>query len=348
MHYTIFRKSAIAFATGVTLSAVTAEITPAATFDPAPLYDSFVSFSTTNPVNGDATDIYYPTLDDGTAVDELPIALLLQGALVDKAFYSDYASQVARYGFAVVVPNHFQTLPGLGNALAPETSQLPAVLDQLNMEATDPNSPLNGRVDTQKIGLLGHSFGGSVGLSLAGEICLPGLCPESFERPEELLAGIFFGANLRDMNDVFLPIDNDDIGLALIQGDQDGRALPFRAERTFEQIQTPPRALVTLGGVNHFGITNVNRPDGVIPDPNPPLLAQDVAIETVARWSGLFLRGTMLDDEDALDYVLNTGAALDPNVVSVVSEAQPVPEPATWAGLAVVSLGFLGRRLRAS
>lgn len=340
-------RSAIAIATGTVLAANTGAAS-AATFDPSPTFDQFASYSTVNPINGDATDIYYPTLEDSSPADDLPIALLLQGALVDKAAYSNYASQVARYGFAVVVPNHTQTVPGLGEVLAPETSQLQAVLDQLTAETADANSPLSDSIDTQKLGLLGHSLGGSVGLSAIGEICLPGLCPAPFERPEELVSGVFFGANLRDTNDVFLPIENDGIGVALIQGNQDGRALPFRAELTYDQIQTPPRALVTLDGVNHFGITDVNRPIGAIPDPQPQTLEQDVAIETVARWSGLFLRGTVLDDPDAFDYVFNTGAALDPNVVSVEAEAQPVPEPMTWAGIGVVSLGLFWRKRYAS
>ena len=200
-------------------------------------YDLFGSYSAINPINGDPTDIYFPLIEssvgDRVPVDDLPIALLLQGALVDKEFYSDYASQVARYGFAVAVPNHTQTIPGFGEVLAPETSQVQNILAQFEAETNSASSPLSGKVDTQKLGLLGHSFGGAVGLSSIGEICLPGFCPEAFERPEALKGGAFFGANLRDQQDVFFPIDNEGIGIALIQGNQDGRALPVNAERTF-------------------------------------------------------------------------------------------------------------------
>lgn len=37
---------------------------------------------------------------------ELPVALLLQGAKVNRNFYSQYAATVASYGFIVVTPDH--------------------------------------------------------------------------------------------------------------------------------------------------------------------------------------------------------------------------------------------------
>ena len=335
-----------ALAAGVTLTILHPNVASANALNLAPRYESFDSYSTANPINGDATDIYFPTVG-GSTIDDLPAVLLLQGALVDKGFYSDYASQVARYGFAVAVPNHVQTIPGFGDVLAPETTQAQAVLDQFAAESNNPDSPLNGKVDTQKFGLLGHSLGGAIGLSAIGEVCLPGFCSAPFERPEALKGGAFFGANLRDQTDTFLPIENDGIGVALIQGNQDSRALPINAKRTFDQIQTPPKALITLDGVNHFGITDVNVPNGAIPDPNSQALLQEASIETIARWSSLFLRGTLLDDQDALDYVFNAGKDLDPVVVSVEGKrAEPVSEPVSLVGVAggLLSLIYLKNR----
>ncbi len=335
---------------GVSLAVVQVGTMPAIAFTPTRLYESFDSYSTLNPNNGNATDIYFPTLDSGAAVDDLPAVLLLQGALVDKAFYSDYASQVARYGFAVSVPNHVQSIPGLGDVLAPNTSDVQEGLDQLIFESNSSTSPLNGKVNTEKFGLLGHSLGGAVGLSAISEICVPGLCPAPFTRPDALLGGAFFGANLRDENDVFFPINNEGVGVALIQGNQDGRALPVNAERTFEQIQTPPKALIELDGVNHFGITNVNAPDGSIPDPNVQTVSQQDSIETVARWSGLFLSGTVKGDREALDYIFESGVNIDPIVISIegqpAEEAQSVPEPSFLLGMLGASLGLLTLKKR--
>ena len=342
MKLTIFAPKPLSvLAIGATFTAFVFEAKLAAAFNPAPLYDDFATLNTVTVNNGDDTDIYYPVLEDATPVDNLPIALFLQGVLVDKSFYSDYASQVARYGFAVVVPNHLQFVPGFGSGLFPEVSQVDAVLDTLKSENTDPSSSLFGKIDTGRLGLLGHSLGGAVGLSAIANECVPLICFGSFKRPSELMAGAFFGANLRNqMTQEPIPIRNDGIGVALLQGDQDSRALPSNAQATFDNIATPPNVLVTLAGVNHFGITNVNMPSGAIPDPNMQTLDQTVGIETTARWSGLFLRGTLLEERGAFDYVFRTGEALDPNVSSVSSvEAIAVSEPSSWFGN--VSLGLL-------
>lgn len=68
----------------------------------------------------------------------------------------------------VVVPNDFRPLPVNPSAppsLLPETSQIVAVLEQRAIENPKPTSPIVSVVDTQRLGLLGHSFRGAVGLS---------------------------------------------------------------------------------------------------------------------------------------------------------------------------------------
>lgn len=329
--------------------------TSTATIDYSPQFKEAARYSTTISANNDVADIYYPKISDlNSGNNSFPIALLLQGGLVDKSFYSDYASLVARYGFVVVVPNHFRPSPVNPNSppiLASETSQIAAVLEQMAIENTKPTSPITSVVDTQRLGLLGHSFGGAVGLSAIADRCLRELflCREPFTRPKELLAGAFFGANLRNpITDEFVPISNDNIAVALIQGELDGVALPERAKRTFDNIQTPPKAAIALQGANHFAITNVNNPDGANPDRNNPTLDRAIGIETIARWSALFLRANMLEDRVASDYIYSKGDALDPNV-SVTSVA--VPEPSSMAGLVmfgILVLGYRRRKLKAT
>lgn len=86
------------------------------------------------------------------------------------------------------------------------------------------------------------------------------------------------------------------------------------------------RALITVEGANHYGITNQDSDR----DPSRPMLDQAtangatlaVSAEQRGRWSGLFLRelrctGTcsqLLGDQRAFDYVYKTGGDLDPNV----------------------------------
>jgi dienelactone hydrolase len=310
----------------------------ATNFTPSPLFQDVAKYNTTISANNNLTDIYFPNPQDlKTNNYSFPIALLLQGGLVNKSNYSEYAREVARYGFVVVVPNNERSVPQFGNVLAPQTSQIDATLAQMVVENANPNSPVAGVVNTNSLALLGHSLGSAVGLSAIANKCIPNLCQDSFTRPKELVAGAFFGANLRDQNGNYITINNSGIPIALLQGNLDGRALPERAEKTYNNITTPPKALITINGANHFSITNTNNPAGAIPDPTSSTLSQDVAIETIARWSGLFLRASILNDKDAFNYVYALGDSLDSNV-TLISQTQPIPEKDSVFGLIILSV----------
>jgi dienelactone hydrolase len=274
----------------------------------APPYRKITHFTLTIAADGDRADVYFPQSPRGRRhTDELPIALLLPGALVDKADYSNFASQVARYGFVVVVPNNQRTLVGPNGQAFPglfaEQEQVNQVLAQMRVEDRNPVSPIFKIVDTSKLGLLGHSFGGGAGLGATQkEFCLPGICSGTYTRPPELKAGIFYGANFRNQQtQQFVPINNDGIPIGLIVGSRDGVALPASS-------------LITVAGANHYSITNQDNPAR---EPNRATLDQSIATGTIARWSGAFLRATMLDDRRALDYVLSVGDTLDPYVTVI-------------------------------
>lgn len=300
-----------------------------------PLFKNIASYTTRISANNDLAEIYFPKPTNLKSHNySFPTVLLLQGANVDKSNYSNFASIVASYGFVVVVPNHQKSLPQFGfTGLLSETSQVKAVLAQMVVENSNPGSPIVGVVNTHKLALLGHSQGGAVGLSAIANICLPVLCEGEYSRPDELVAGAFFGANLRDQNtQKFIPINNLGIPIALLQGSLDSKATPARAKETYEQIQHSPKVLLRILGANHYGITNTNNPNGSIPDSSSPKIAQDVAVETVGRWSGLFLRASILNDKEAFDYVYFKGDALDKNV-SAISQGKPVPEPVSKLSL---------------
>ncbi len=322
--------------------------TAAATFNAPPLFTDVTSYTTSITTSNGAADIYFPNPSDLNTGDySFPVALLLQGANVDKSNYSNYASTVAGYGFVVVVPNNERALPPLGTGLFAETSLFNAVLAQMRTENSNPNSPVAGVVNTKKVGLLGHSFGGSVGLSAIADACLPRFCSTPFSLPDEVAAGAFYATGLARTPNVlpveYIPINNS-IPVALLKGTLDGVIPPFVTDGTYDNIQNPPKTLISLTGANHYGITNTNNPSGPSPDRNTPIIPQDVAIETLARWSGLFLRASILDDKDAFNYIYFTGDATDPNV-TVISER--VPESAPNFGLFGISLaGIIINQLR--
>jgi dienelactone hydrolase len=313
----------------------------AANFNPNPIYSNAGNYTTAIPVTGsnsgfDSTDIYYPIVpSSGTT---LPVVLLLQGALVERDDYANYASQIAKYGFVVVVPDHIRTLVGPMSSFTgffPDQHLINDVLNFMVDENQNTGSPLAGQIDFNTAGLLGHSFGGAVGLASIANICLPVLCNPTlgFSRPTALKAGIFYGANLRDqITGQFIPINNSGVPTGLIAGERDGVASELSTIVTYNNIQPDTKLLVTLQGANHYGITN----EDSFRDPVRPTLDQTIATETIARWSALFLQAHLLDNQEAFNYVYRTGDSLDNNVMVTSS----IPEPSSK--LSIIALGGLG------
>jgi len=80
-------------------------------------------------------------------------------------------------------------------------------------------------------------------------------------------------------------------------------ATPAEGQETYYRIKNSPKAYITIKGANHYGITDVNYPQGAKPGQNVPLILQNDSIEKIGRWSALFLRAHTLSDEDARTYI---------------------------------------------
>lgn len=330
------RVSVRSFASSLLLVAAIGSPTIAAEFTGAPLFTEIDQYSTL--INNDPTDIYYPVVSEPDT--STPVILMLQGALVDQADYSNYAQVVSSYGFTVVVPNNLRSLsvPGAPpfTGLFSEQDQVNQVLEFAKLENADLDSPVAGLLDTDSLGLLGHSFGGAVGLGSVQDNCFFILCADSYSLPSELKAGIFYGANFDPANTGVIPPVGNQVPTGLIFGTLDGVAPPAETVTTFEQLQNPPKVLVEVEGANHYGITNSDS----FRDPVRPTLEQAIATETIGRWSGAFLRAHVSDDADAWDYVY-TGIGDDRDAtVKVTAEPVAVPEPSSAIGL--IAAGVLG------
>ncbi|MBD2056443.1 ScyD/ScyE family protein [Oculatella sp. FACHB-28] len=294
-----------------------------APFSPDPIYDQVKHYTTTITADGDPADIYYPVLPNSTP-DQLPIALMLQEAFTDKANYSNYAKEVARYGFVVVVPNNERTLTLMDgqplSGLLAEEQQVNDVLDQIKLEDADTASPIFEIADTTNLGLLGDGFGGFVGLAAIQNI-IRSASTSDYTRPPELKAGIFYGTSFQTAanSGTFPTIDNQDIPTGLIAGTLDSINDFGEVASTYVKIQDAPKALIAIEVANHYSIANTDNP---MLEPNRPTLDQATANGTIGRWSGLFLRAHLLGDQGAFDYVYKTGGDLDPNV-SIISQNSP-------------------------
>ena len=265
--------------------------------------------SFTSTVSGDPADVYYPT----GITERTPVALMLQGAQVGRAHYSAYARAVAAYGFIVVVPDHKRLL-FFDNDFYPEQKQAADTVAWMKAEDDRTGSPLKSKVKTTRMVLLGHSFGGAAGLSIVGETCTIPFCTGlTYTMPTQVKGASFFGANNKSpLTGTFATIDLQ-VPTQLVQGVQDGVALPADAESTYNKMIFDPKQIVRVSGTNHYGITNGQNPAGADPEAGPQSFTQARSIEIAARWSAKFLLASM-GDTAAEDYVWNTGDAADPDV----------------------------------
>ncbi|MFC9971106.1 alpha/beta hydrolase family protein [Spirillospora sp. NPDC127200] len=273
---------------------------PPASAAPAP-----IRYATT--VHGDDADVYAPA--DRT---NLPVALLLQGANVDKAHYSAFARAVADLGFAVVVPNHRRSVFGQ-TGLYTETAQAAWTVEWMRAEDGRAASPLRGRIDERSLVLLGHSFGGATGLTLTTGACAPPFCADPAPAPAELKGAALYGTNNAPRGGGANPPVPNTVPVALVQGGSDGVGAPAAAAGTYDAIQRPPKMLVSVTGANHYGLTDGQNPAGALPDPSAQTLGQHASIRASARWSGMFLR-TALGDRWAAAWLYGVGDAVDKDV----------------------------------
>ena len=279
---------------GLTVAAAPAAAAPPA----ADLSLPVATYAVTLP-SGDPADVYHPRVPAGlrpVLADAFPVVAVLQGANVDKSRYGAVSRVLAGQGFVVVVPNHLRPPGGpLPPGLFTSQTVVPNVLAAITAEDDRAGSPVAGIVDTDRLGVVGHSFGGAVALFAAADVCEPPLCDGPYRRPAELRAVAAYGTNLATGDRLDRDLDTSGVAVALVQGTLDGIAPLLEARTTYPSLERP-RALITVAGANHYGITDVDDPAGAVPDPNGPTLGQDRATTLVGRWSGLWLRAQLRGD----------------------------------------------------
>lgn len=226
-------------------------------------------------VSGDSADIYYPDPAGSAAGYRFPVVVYLQGANVDKQYYSQFGQQLASYGFIVVIPNH----PGLFTA----TSVLTEAFEHVKLEDLDTESPLFGIVDRDVLVPMGHSFGGVAALVSLNSTCFNCASGEVFVRPPELKAVVATAGNAG-----ILDLDNAGIPTAIIVGELNANQAAYAD--SYDTL-VAPRALMHVEGADHFGMADINEPPGAsIPDEPPTTIPQSVSVTRFAHWSGQFLR----------------------------------------------------------
>ncbi|MDJ1184863.1 alpha/beta hydrolase [Roseofilum casamattae] len=122
-------------------------------------------------------DLYVPKRDDGPA----PVVVISHGLGSNRSSFVYLATHLASQGFAVVVPEHLESsdrqreamLQGKANEVAEPREfinrplDITFVLDELNRR-NQPGGSLAGRLNLERVGAIGQSFGGYTVLALAG------------------------------------------------------------------------------------------------------------------------------------------------------------------------------------
>ncbi|MFF5032289.1 poly(ethylene terephthalate) hydrolase family protein [Nocardia salmonicida] len=259
-------------------------------------------------VAGDATTVWYPLGADRA----LPVAAVLPGADVKREYYGRFATELAGYGFVVVIPEHYP-LPFVDRSLASEYS-LTDIAAWAHAQPGDPSSPVRTVIDPETLVAAGHSFGGATALYAAANRCqLPFCFGVSYRHPPELRAIVGHGTNTTIGASVD-PVRVNDIPTMLINGTLDGVSEPVEAYDTFTRLTgAPAAAFVRLVGANHFGLIDQNNPPGAVPDLHESTMPRDQSVYAAARWTALWFRA-QLGDAEARECIDRAAAGSDPTV----------------------------------
>jgi alpha-beta hydrolase superfamily lysophospholipase len=115
------------------------------------------------------TTLIYPDVPD-----PLPVVVFTHGLGAEPAAYDQLLTAWALAGFAVVAPHHPLTVAGSSQVFDDVPNQpgdVSAVIDAVLELAEAENEDLAGRVDSERIAMVGHSAGGITTLGLLSPCC---------------------------------------------------------------------------------------------------------------------------------------------------------------------------------
>ncbi|MDX1957886.1 MAG: hypothetical protein SFU98_04895 [Leptospiraceae bacterium] len=255
-------------------------------------------------ISSDDVEVYYP---ESTSKD-LPVVVLYQGGNVHASFYSKFAARIASSNYAVYVVNRCSVFI-IQYFLYPSSSLSNEIYELAKKQNTDTTSVLLGRLNPERIGIIGHSLGGVIGQFSMNGICEVPFCNGSVSRLSQEKVGIFYGSGLGEsFNKSRYYVDSTGKGIptAYIQGSRDSAYVPDTAEKNYAN-SISPKYLVTVEGTNHYGINDGDNPFGANQESNRNTIEQTLGIERISLISIEFLNAyTKLDANSIVKINSNT------------------------------------------
>lgn len=156
-----------------------------------------------------------PAADDGP----YPLVVLSHGFSGNPEWYRTLAEHLASHGYVVLAPEHAES--DWATDVVPSSISRPADITATIDFAED--GPLAAFIDTERVAVVGHSYGGYTALASAGaQFDLIGLAERCETVEDEFVAG-YFCAPFLQQQDVLadgLGIDVPDVGLWPAMGDE--------------------------------------------------------------------------------------------------------------------------------
>jgi fermentation-respiration switch protein FrsA (DUF1100 family) len=180
------------------------------------------------------TTVSYPTASDSSsdpACGHFPLVVVGHGAQGTGQSSAALHAFLTRAGYVLAAP----TFPG-GFDFDELTADVSFVITQMLVEDADPNSVISGLLERRRIGYIGTSMGGMIGLALFQE-------DNADPRVDAVVSKIGMAPN-GSYDWAHGP------ALLMINGDAD-QIIPYSAALQTYRDARRPKALITLAGVGH-------------------------------------------------------------------------------------------------
>lgn len=198
------------------------------------------------------TEVWYPAMwtAAGATPDRTggpyPLLVFSQGYDVAVGAYQGLLQDWASAGFVVAAPRYPHTSPSEPAALdeadiVNHPADLRFVLATLLRSAGTPGATLSGLIDSDQVGLVGHSDGGDVSLAVADNSC----CRDSLVKAVAVLSG----AELTSFGGRYFA--GPPLPLLVVQGSADTVNVPACSTQIYDSAPSP-KWYLDLVGAEHY------------------------------------------------------------------------------------------------